>query len=55
MTTYKVTLLVTLDSGEEESRRFKVEAWNPDRAVEIAKQEALLDDHVLEAHMEMVE
>lgn len=54
MTNYKITLLVTLTSGEEEVRTFKVEAWNSDQAIEIAKQQAFQDEQVTEAASQMV-
>lgn len=55
ITNYKVTLLLTFDSGEDELRTFRVEARNADEAVEIAKQQAMQDEHVVEAQSQMVE
>lgn len=55
MTTYKVTLLVTLGSGEEDLRTFEVEARNPDEAAEFAKQQAMQDDEVVEVKTQRVQ
>ena len=54
MTKYKVTLLLTYDSGEEQTKVFTVEAWNADAAIELAKEQALQDERVVEAQSQGV-
>lgn len=49
MEKFRVPVLVTLDSGEEELRTFHVEAWSMAEAIEIAKRQAREDEHVMEA------
>jgi hypothetical protein len=48
MEKFRVPILVTLDSGEEELRTFSVEAWGFAEAIEIAEQQAQQDEHVVE-------
>jgi hypothetical protein len=48
MEKFRVPILVTLDSGEEELRNFSVEAWGLAEAIEIAEQQAQQDEHVVE-------
>lgn len=45
---YKIPILVTLDSGEEEVRAFTVEAWSMSDAIDLATQRALEDEQVVE-------
>jgi len=47
--TYKIPVLVTLDSGEEEIRNFEVEAFSMNKAIELAKARALEEDGAVEA------
>lgn len=48
MEKFRVPVLVTLDSGEEDVRTFSVEAESMTEAIEIAERQARLDENVVE-------
>lgn len=50
MERFKIPILVRLDTGEEELRKFSVEAKSMDEAIEKAELQAWQDEHVVEVN-----